>query len=299
MDCFFSTAPLFSGDSAISGNFVQSKALRAAALTGYRAWARAQFWRTGPRVFVNSIPKAGTHLLTAELARFPGVQNSRLHLEIRKLKVPDQRTAEGYPVIDMGKVADAASTVRNGQFFTAHLYWTQALQKYLDRAGIAQIFMVRDPRDILLSRLHYIVGLRRHWLHEFLTTQLSGTEDRLRLLIRGHDEGPFVLPLRGVLESFLPWTRQPSVLTVRFEDLVGSRGGGSAKAKHDALHAIATHCGLDTAHLEALAQTATGSTPTLRKGKIGGWRDELPPAICDELMDECGDLLAAFGYDAD
>ena len=51
----------------MSKNFVQNALLRQSLLTAYRGYARAQFWRSGPRIFVNSIPKAGTHLLTAEL----------------------------------------------------------------------------------------------------------------------------------------------------------------------------------------------------------------------------------------
>lgn len=280
----------------MSKHFVQNATLRSALLAGYQAYARAQFWRTGPRVFVNSIPKAGTHLLTAELERFPELQNSRLHLEVSKIKVPGSRTPEGYPVIDLAKVARTISHVRKGQFFSAHLYWTQELEDLVTANGSAMIFMVRDPRDVLLSRLHYVVGLRRHWLHDHLTTQLDDPADRLRLLIRGSAANPFVLSLRATLESYLPWVRRPNVLTVRFEDLVGARGGGSAEAKLAALEAIAGHCGLTPAHLQELAASSSGATATLRKGQIGGWREEMPTEIVGEIERDCGDLLEAFGY---
>lgn len=280
----------------MSKHFVQSSALRSALLAGYRAYARAQFWRTGRRVFINSVPKAGTHLLTAELDRFPELQNSRLHLEVSKIKVPDRRTPAGYPVIDLAKVARATSHVRKSQFFSAHLYWTQELEHLVSADGTAMIFMVRDPRDVLLSRLHYVVGLRRHWMHDYLTTQFDNPTDRLRALIRGNPAAPFVLPLRATLESYLPWTQSPNVLTVRFEDLVGVRGGGSAEAKLAALRAIASHCGLAPSHLQELATSSSGATATLRKGQIGGWRDEMPAEILREIARDCDDLLEAYGY---
>ena len=69
----------------MSKNFVQNALLRKSLLTAYRGYARAQIWRSGPRIFVNSIPKAGTHLLTAELEKFPQLQNSRLHIQAHKV----------------------------------------------------------------------------------------------------------------------------------------------------------------------------------------------------------------------
>ena len=281
----------------MSKHFVQSSTLRSAVLAGYQAYARAQFWRTGPRIFVNSIPKAGTHLLTAELERFPELQNSRLHLETSRIKVPGQRTPEGYPMIDRAKVARALSHVRKGQFFSAHVLWSQEIEDLVTANGTAMVFMVRDPRDVLLSRLHYVLGLRRHWLHPYLTTQFDNAADRLRVLINGNPE-PLVVSLRATLEGFLPWLQRPNVLTVRFEDLVGARGGGSAEAKLAALEAIARHCGLVPAHLQELAASSSGATATLRKGQIGGWREEMPPEILREIEQGCGDLLEAYGYPA-
>jgi hypothetical protein len=280
----------------MSSNFVQSSALRTVMLAGYRAFAQAQVWRKGPRIFVNSLPKAGTHLLLAELARFDGMQNSALHLDAPKIRLKDQITAEGFPVIDLDKVDSCLSRVRKGQFFSAHLYWTEELERLLSGRGVAMLFVVRDPRDILLSQLHYAVGLRRHRLHEFLAG-IDTEEDRLRALIRGNAHSPFLRPMRANLEQFLPWTQSPAVLTVRFEDLVGAAGGGTIDSKHLALRRIAAHCGLVSGRLDAQAATRSGPTPTLRKGKIGGWRKEMPATIVQQVNEACGDLLEAYGYE--
>jgi hypothetical protein len=251
----------------MSRHFVQNARLRAAMLAGYRVWARAQVWRSGPRIFVNSLPKAGTHLLTAELARFAGLQNSGLHLEGARIGV-----------------------------FSAHLYWTQELEDAISDSGAATLFMIRDPRDILLSRMHYILGLRRHRLHDFLGQRFDNAADRLRVLVSGNATEPFIRPMRTDLASFARWIERPGVLTVRFEDLVGERGGGSERAKRAALEAIAHHCGLDPSGLAEQAASGAGATPTLRKGQIGGWRSELPGEVVDAVDRECGDLLAAMGY---
>jgi hypothetical protein len=156
--------------------------------------------------------------------------------------------------------------------------------------------MIRDPLDILLSRMHYILGLRRHRLHDFLSRRFDNAADRLQVLVSGNAAEPFVRPMRTDLARFARWIGRPGVLTVRFEDLVGARGGGSEPAKRAALEAIASHCGLDPSGLAEQAAAGAGATPTLRKGKIGEWRSELPSEVVDAVERECGDLLEAMGY---
>lgn len=283
----------------MSKHFVQSAALRTLLLRASRAYARSRFWDKGPKVFINSIPKAGTHLLTAELERFSGLHNSRLHLEIDRLKAPQSRlAADELPIIDPEKLARAVGRVRGGQFCTGHLYGTEEVVRFFESDGSRTLFMTRDPRDVLVSRFHYIRGLRRHPVHEFMTSGVGSEEEAYRIMVLGHSGPPFIRPLRATLEGYLPWMKMASVLTVGFEDLVGARGGGSNEAKLAALHRIAAHCGLDTAGLDRIAETPTKPTPTLRSGQTGAWRKNLPPEIIRLIESECGDLIEAMGYSA-
>lgn len=283
----------------MSGNFVQSATLRRVALGAYLLYARSQVWRTGPRVFVNSIPKAGTHLLTAELAKFAELQNSRMHVDLPGIALHDGRTPGDAPLYDVDKLTRQVGTVRGGQFFSAHLPWSDELAGFIAEANLRTIFMTRDPRAVLVSRLHYILGLRRHRLHTFLTDGFATEVARYHALIDGQAIEPRVMSLADLLAGFVPWTAAPGVLTVRFEDLVGERGGGSAATKKETLAGIARHCGLPADRLDAIATTATGATPTLRKGQANAWRDELPPEIARRITDEFGRSLEALGYPAE
>jgi len=284
----------------MSGNFVQNGALRSLMLGAYRLYARGQLWRSGPRVFVNSIPKAGTHLLTAELEKFGALQNSRLHVTIPRVTRGDERTATGAPhSFDAAALRRDMATVRPGQIFSAHLPWTSELESLVREADVRAIFMMRDPRAILVSRLHYVVGLRRHRLHDFLTGGFATDEERYHALIDGHDSPPYITSLGEILADFLPWTTARDVLPVRFEDLVGEAGGGTTEAKRQTLARIARHCGLDTDALDSIALSSTKATPTLRKGHADAWREELPPAIARRITEDCGNMLEAFGYPAD
>ena len=280
----------------VSKHFVQSSNLRKTLIAAYRAYARAQVWRRGPRILVNSIPKAGTHLLTAELERLADLQNSRLQLDIDRLGMPGTSNDLGFPMVNLPKTERAISTVRPGQMFSAHLYWSKELEDILSGAEICSIFIARDPRDIVLSRLHYAMGLRRHRLHPYLAEVLENDKDRLRSLIVGRNADPFIRPLRATLQGYLPWLDRPGTLAVRFEDLVGQRGGGTAERKRDALRSIVDLCGIDGSKVDEMAGMGTGPTPTMRKGKAGGWRDEMPAELVELCDAEMGDLIEAYGY---
>lgn len=283
----------------MSRHFVQSSRLRAALLSTYQIYATAQVWRSGPRIFVNSMPKAGTHLVTSELARFPGLQDTRLHILTRHM---NQLAVEGEHRTDFA--ADAAGfarqvrRVRGGQYFTAHLPHEPALDAAIAGQRLRSVFVTRDPRDILVSQFHYVMGLRRHHLHGRIAALFDDLA-RYEALAFGLDGAPPARSLADRLQSFRGWLDAPEVLVVRFEDLVGARGGGDEASKARVLRAIAEHCGLPTEGIEARAATAAGPTATLRKGKANAWRGEIPDQIVDRLHAESGDLIRAYGYAVD
>lgn len=284
----------------MSKHFIQSAALRGLALAGLRAVARSQVWRTGPKIFVNSIPKAGTHLVTAELKTFPQLQNSWLHIETRqvnRLSVNQSRVST--VDIDKIKFQKLCNAVRSGQFFTAHLFYDPIICNDLQKRMVKTLFVTRDPRDVLISNLHYITKLKRHFLHKFFTETLRSDDDRLDTLVRGTPGPPFVRSLRDTLAAYVPWIGADGVLTIRFEDLVGSRGGGDDEARKQTLIRIASHCGLNPTGIAPTTGPVQQSTPTLRLGRAYGWHQFLPKHHSDLILNQCGALIAQMGYRTD
>ncbi|MEZ5841293.1 MAG: sulfotransferase domain-containing protein [Hyphomicrobiales bacterium] len=277
----------------MSKNFVQNETVRALALTALRFQARSRFWASGPRIFINSIPKAGTHLVTAELRKFDNLRNSYLHIARDRVV----RGAGNGERIDVEAFQRFSAMVRPGQYFTAHLEHDGDLAHALRVNGIRSLFVVRDPRDVLVSRYHYVMGLKRHRLHDLFTRRLQNDDDRWRLLIDGFEGPPPMTPLAEMLAAFRGWMSAEGVLTVRFEDLVGARGGGDDARRAATFRRIAEHCGLPTGHIEAIAGAATAATPTLRKGRTGGWRTDLPAPFQRLVAERCAGELAAYGYE--
>ncbi len=86
---------------------------------------------------------------------------------------------------------------------------------------------------------------------------------------------------------------------VRFEDLVGPEGGGSAEAQRRAVGSVAAHLGLeaDEATLERVGRSIFGAGQTFRKGTIGGWKEEFSGEHERAAEEVVGPLLAELGYD--
>lgn len=239
----------------------------------------------GPVVISNSIPKSGTHLIENVFELIPGLRNAGT----RTLYV---RAGQGRQ-----HVLKAMERMKKGAFYNAHLPGYVDIMQKVKNENIKLVFLIRDPRDIVVSRYKYITYMDKlHPAHEAMISAESDA-DRLKLSIVGIDG--LMRSIRGVLESFAPWILGADVLVCRFEDLIGEAGGGSALVQRESLEKIVSyleydHAALDLSRIQNLAFARKSST--YRKGKIGGWKDEFEAAHEDLFYKEAGDMLNIFGY---
>ena len=116
---------------------------------------------------MNSVPKAGTHLLMTALDAFPGVRISGLHLMKRRVLLDDSEMVESDPNVDWELVRRLSSRrAKSGQYVTTHFWGYEELFDILNELEYASLFVVRDPRDIVVSNAAYMARLRRHPAHQ-------------------------------------------------------------------------------------------------------------------------------------
>ena len=265
------------------------------------------------RAVANSIPKSGTYLLGRLLVLF-GMEKTplsgiRSHLvsspfgSIKRLvraRGPERVTVgvdfprevgRGWLKRRLGRVAD-------GQFVTAHCVHTPELAGLFREEGMKTVCILRDPRDVAVSQLHYIKRLKKHPIHEAFVA-LPSDRERLLFSIRGGSlGGRELLPLDERYRRCSGWASEEGAVVVRFEDLVGPEGGGSAGAQRRAVGRVAAHLGVE-ADEEALARVGGGifgAGQTFRKGTIGGWREEFSAEHERAAEEVVGPLLAELGY---
>ncbi|HKJ59794.1 MAG TPA: sulfotransferase domain-containing protein [Halobacteriales archaeon] len=249
---------------------------------------------TGPRVLANSIPKSGTNLLLSCLAEFPNLRPSFEHVSMGS-----NRTAG---TAELRGVLEATG---RGQYSSGHVFHTPETRAVVERTDVRMLLVVRDPRDVVTSHFHFVSEKHTgHRLHDHYRS-LPDEEARLMASIRGVDgvqtrDGKPLESIGEWLDAFLGWKEEPYVQLLRFEDLVGTQGGGSRTAQMDAVRAIAGHLDveLDERRVESIAAGtfSTGSS-TFRKGLIGDWRNHFTDAHVTAFKDEVGDELQELGYE--
>lgn len=288
--------------------FFQSKLLRKGLIASYRAYARALFFLPGPPIFVNSVAKSGTHLLTKILENRPGTMMSGIHIPWWQCHAAP--IAHGLtPEFELDRAAFARYLARAhpGQIVTSHFPWRPEIAETLRTAGYAIVFQMRDPRDTLVSQLRYILGLRRHFLHERMMSEFADDDARLMALItgtppRGHDETAPIEPVGVLLAQRIGWLGQPDIHVCRFEDLVGARGGGDAEVQRREIRAVCAHVGrpINDADVDRLIDTlAKSKSFTFRRGVIGDWRNHFNAAHIAAFKEQGGQSLIDLGYERD
>jgi hypothetical protein len=133
----------------------------------------------GPRIYANSIPKAGTNLLKRLLNLLPCVVSAwTYHLDNWILGSDKQ--------LDL---------VRRGQVVTAHAPWSPELAQRLRDKSFRTFLMIRDLRDIAVSNAFYIAYQdKTHRLHPYYQALPSDSE-RLMASIAGIREHFFRMAL--------------------------------------------------------------------------------------------------------
>lgn len=175
----------------------------------------------------------------------------------------------------------------------AHADLSQHMEWLAQNRNFKLFVGIRDLRDVLVSQVFF--------QSDFLDKILGPTniKDRLRFLINNDDVSQsYLFAIHRHAENILRLLHHPNTLLIRFEDLVGPKGGGSESAQFKLIVAMAQHIGLSVSTLEvrAIQDTLFGDTYTFREGKIGSWKKYFDPPLLKLFNRRFGDLQRALGY---
>ncbi|HZW87873.1 MAG TPA: hypothetical protein VFF12_02235 [Myxococcaceae bacterium] len=241
-------------------------------------------------VLANSIPKAGTYLLKKCLSLLPGLTPADVHLDINLETAYMRRLlAEAPP----------------GAIVTGHLVHRTAYAEMLADEGYRSVLIVRDPRDVAVSFVHYVTRTPEHYLHERYRA-MGSDDERLMTTIEGIRE-PIVpwlevglYDIAALYDVFAPWRDVAHNHVVRFEDLVGPAGGGDREVQARTILDLARHLELPLGLSEARAAADAVfdvTSPTFRRGLIGGWKVHFNPRHIRTFREVAGRTLVEWGYE--
>ncbi len=249
-----------------------------------------------PVLFANSFPKSGTHLLTQVLqgfTRFAPLADSGLPAIVTFDGPSGQPRPEAAILADLRRLLP-------GDIGYGHLHARPEVVAALAGAGFCTFFILRDPRDVVVSHVHYVTEMApKHVHHRYYAEQLQTFEQRLTASILGRPDLEVPFPdIRGRFEPYLGWLGCPAVLTLRYEDFVSEREATLARVLD---HAESRGLALKLPRAEALRvlQSAINprKSPTFRSGVTGKWRESFTESHKALFKQIGGDLLVRLGYE--
>ncbi|MCB1110527.1 MAG: hypothetical protein KDK64_06055 [Chlamydiia bacterium] len=234
------------------------------------------------RVLITSIPKAGTHLIckTIEAITHTPVQDTDIHHTYDR-------------IVEFAKA----------------------------NPDIPILLIVRDLRDVCLSYVNYVsLQINRHpepkyyYLFgefkrsdEVLATlipmwQKMSVEEKLTAVLEANDLAP--CDIDNFFRVAVELSTLPNVTLIRFENLVGSKGGGDFEQQCQEIEKIASvyNISLHPQHTQMIAHGLFGTTPhsrwnnTFKRGQIGSWKEVYTPNQISTFKERFNDYLYYFGY---
>jgi len=234
--------------------------------------------------------KSGSHLVTKVL---------------EEMGIGIRWASYDYSLADFFALPDKACLTTH---FSPRGHAAKDIYELIQAGRILVILNFRDPRDICVSRSHWATladsdaYTPRLQFERIVNSRFSSHEELLTSIIRGDQ-------LSADPSSQLAWSVgdmfresralffHPAVHKVRFEDLVGARGGGTETAQFTAISGLASFLGV-SANTADIAQSAFSQQAlTFRRGQIGGYRAAFSDAHHQLFNDLHSDILKDYGYE--
>ncbi len=239
--------------------------------------------RTHQPFFIVSPPKCGTFLSGKVLALLT-LRTPALYLS------------------DFGSDRQSYKKVKNelaaNRFVVTHEIHPAVAERLVQR-GYKIIFVIRDPRDQLISVLNWIREGEWPWLaiskYKNFSTQLHEAISGVRTGWRCYNS--CFLKYENAIKE-LP---KESVLYVRYENLVGPNGGGTLESQASEISAICNFIELDILdeERERMLSQIYGGTITFRSGQVGSWKEYLLYFYKEMYKFLYQDELIRLGYEVD
>jgi len=243
---------------------------------------------TAPPIFVNSLPKSGTHLLLQITRAMPGTRYFGRFIATSPSLTQRERNPSA--------LSRRVTKVMPSETLGAHLYYFPEVAKAFERINALHLFIYRDPRDVVISEARYLSEMNRwHRMHKYFR-DLADDRARLGLALDGLDArypeaNARLLPYAG-------WIGKPGVVAIRYEDLIGPR---QADEIARVVAAWQAHGGT-TGGAEELVSRLRGAidpakSHTFREGGAGNWRNSMTEAQAETFSQRLAPSIAAYGYE--
>ncbi len=254
--------------------------------------------QNAPILFANSFPKSGTHLLTQIMEGFPfigpAVNTGMPAFVMYDGETGRERTRQ--------EILSGLNHLSYGDTAYGHLHALPWIQDVLTSDAFATIFILRDPRDVVVSHVHYVTDIEpNHVHHNYYIQVLQNFNDRLKTSILGRPDAENPFPdIAGRFAPFVGWLGSSGVLTLKYENLMDDPLIFTGQILDYVIErGFPLHVDKSKAVEVLVSRINPQKSPTFRKGKSGGWKSAFTQEHKDIFKDLAGQLLIDLGYEKD
>lgn len=247
-----------------------------------------------------SILKCGTHLLLKCIQALTKRNFVVWTGEVTKVTKEKFRYIHFYKV--PMNVLKMLTNLPKTQFLKTHLFYSDTYAEFLADEKFIKFFMYRDPRDMAVSLAFFMHKQKEEWP---LAQKMSFDQLLMDIITDSKTFYNFHPPVIGgiaeLYKSYYNWLKVPNMLAIRFEDLIGPQGGGSAEIQKETVKKIALQLGfnLSDEEVDRVSNQIFGGTFSFREGQIGSWRKHFKPEHITAFKERAGQTLIDWGYEKD
>lgn len=259
-----------------------------------------------------TMPKTGTHLMVPLLERITGripcganelfpinlVTDQALFISFISdpLAVPFYWFMAPVRKVEFSDGLNQLKVTR--RFFYEHTPYSRAMEGLLEKRSCTVFFILRDPRDYVISMVNFLRKVRIFWFNVDWFNTLT-IDQQIHYVITGTD---WYNSASAILNSFIKWKDSPICCTLRFEALLGPQGGHCSQTEQiNELRKIRDVLNKKITDFELLqiVNEVYGTGWSFHKGKVGAWKEyfnEEHKALFKKLL---GKELIQLGYEKD
>jgi len=249
-----------------------------------------------PILFANSFPKSGTHLLTQVMQGFSQI-GPAVNSGLPAIVTFEGNTSRLRPI---DEILSDLRRLLPADIAYGHLHALPEVVDYLCQDGVVAYFILRDPRDVAISHVHYVTEMEPNHIHyQYFRDVLQNFDDRLQASILGRPEPELNFPdIRLRFEPYLGWLDRPEILVLRFEDFIVDQAKSIGMVLDHAINrGYQTRYRRDESIRILSDPINPRRSPTFRSGKSGNWQTQFTERHKRLFKEIGGDLLIRLGYE--
>ena len=269
-------------------NLLLRKALQFPTLIKHKTLSN--FSNTESKIFLNSFPKSGTHLLSQILLSTPNFKSYNRFVRHRS-------SFSFNKLIQDHKIIKSINSSVNHEILLGHLKYSRDFIKVLHEANFISFFIYRDPRDLIVSEANYLCNMNKwHYLHKYFSA-VPSFEDAVSLSINGLP-GDFSKIYPNFYKRFAPflsWINDESVLALKFENFFDDNVDLLLRQIKN--HLLTGGVSFDADFTFSKKAIVPSNSHTYRpNGGVGSFRKSFSNKNIRDFNLVCGDLLDILNY---